>query len=555
MHCQHRRDREDYLNLVAPLYEASIVGDWETAKIILDKRPDLVRFGLKKDLGTALHVAATAEETKHTVNYVKNLVNTMTMEELELKNKYSNTAFWVASLSGKTEMAMIMMEKNRDLLNIRGNHGILPLSICAIMGSYNLVKYLYKHSQQMNDNHWTDSDRSFTLLHCVERNFFVQSAAKDETDALKILKIIWGHATRTMDIDEIEDMLTRPPTFSANGTILDSSGILRVAAEMGNTRFIVELLRTYPDLMLYELEDGLTIFHIAVTHRHQGIYNLLYEIGGTRNDICTYKDKSGNNMLHLVGKSSKEMETKKSGASLLMQRELLWFKEVEKMMPPYLREAKNKDGQTPYELFSIENQDLVSKGLQWMKDCMVATTLIVTVAFAVAFTVPGGYNQEHGLPVLVHQPAFLVFIIADAISLFSSSTSLLVFLSILTSRHDQLDFMYSLPRKLMIGLLTLFISVAAMMLTFSACFSVLYKELKWVPILVAAFATIPVIVFAVLQFPLLVDMFRSMYDSHYIFEPKKCMLYTTKPRLHSNNSTCWWFPYQSTNKRIFFEKC
>ncbi|KAJ0718661.1 putative ankyrin repeat-containing domain, PGG domain, ankyrin repeat-containing domain superfamily [Helianthus annuus] len=358
-----------------------------------------------------------------------------------------------------------------------------------------------------------------------------------------------------MDIDEIEDMLMRPPTFSANGTILDSSGILRVAVEMGNTRFIVELLRTYPDLMLYELEDGLTIFHIAVTHRHQGIYNLLYEIGGTRNDICTYKDKSGNNMLHLVGKSSKKMEAKKSGASLLMQCELLWFKEVEKMMPPYLKEAKNKDGQTPYELFSTENQDLVSKGLQWMKDCMVVTTLIVTVAFAVAFTVPGGYNQEHGLPVLIHQPAFLVFIIADAISLFSSSTSLLVFLSILTSRHDQLDFMYSLPRKLMIGLLTLFISVAAMMLTFSACFSVLYKELKWVPILVAAFATIPVIVFAVLQFPLLVDMFRSMYDSHYIFEPKKCMLYTTKPRLHSNNSTCWWFPYQSTIKRIFFEKC
>ncbi|MFS7960592.1 putative PGG domain, ankyrin repeat-containing domain superfamily [Helianthus anomalus] len=310
-----------------------------------------------------------------------------------------------------------------------------------------------------------------------------------------------------MDIDEIEDILKRPPTFSANGTILDSSGILRVAAEMGNARFI----------------DGLTIFHIAVIQRHQGIYNLLYEIGGTRNDICTYKDKSGNNMLHLVRKSSKEMETKKSEASLLMKRELLCREDDATL----LREVKNKDGQPPNELFSIENQDLVSKGLQWMQDCVVATTLIVIVAFVVAFTVPGGYNQEHGLPILIHQPAFLVFIIVDAISLLSSSNSLLVFLSILTSRHNQLDFMYSLPRKLMIGLLTLFISVAPMTLTFSACFSVLYMELKWVPILVAAFATIPVIVFAVLQFPLLVDMFRSMYDSHYIFEPKKCLLYTT----------------------------
>ncbi|KAJ0764255.1 putative PGG domain-containing protein [Helianthus annuus] len=262
------------------------------------------------------------------------------------------------------------------------------------------------------------------------------------------------------------------------------------------------------------------------------IYNLLYEIGGSKNDICTFKDKSGNNMLHLVGKTSKEMAAKTSGASLLMQRELLWFKEVEKMMPPYLREAKNKDGQTPYELFSKENQDLVSKGLKWMKDCMVVATLIVTVAFAVAFTVPGGYNQEHGFPIFIHQRIFLVFVIADAVSLFSSSTSLIVFLSILTSRHDQRDFMYSLPKKLMIGILTLFISVAAMMVTFSASFVVLYHNgLKWVPILIAAFATVPVIVFALLQFPLFVDMFRSIYDSHYLFKPKKRILYTTKPRL------------------------
>ncbi|KAD2804972.1 hypothetical protein E3N88_38349 [Mikania micrantha] len=202
------------------------------------------------------------------------------------------------------------------------------------------------------------------------------------------------------------------------------------------------------------------------------------------------------------------------------------------MMPPYLREAKNKDGQTPYELFAKENKDLVSKGLKWMKDYMVVATLIVTVAFAVAFTVPGGYNQDHGSPIFIRNRTFLVFVIADAVSLISSSTSLLVFLSVLTSQHDQRDFMYSLPRKLIMGLLTLFISVATLMVTFSASFYVLYhKGLKWVWILIASFATIPVIVFALLQRHLLVDMFRSTYDSHYLFKPKKRMLYTTKPSL------------------------
>ncbi|KAD2804990.1 hypothetical protein E3N88_38367 [Mikania micrantha] len=507
------------------------MGDWETAKLIFDKHPNLVRFNLSKNFGTTLHVVVTAEETELTLNFVKNLVNMMTREELELKNNHSNTAFWVASASGKKKMAKIMIEKNRSLLDIRGNGDYLPLTISAMNGIHNMVKYLYKNSKKMTGDHWTDKDRSLTLSHCVKRDFFAVALqilndhpelAQDvsllevlarKPDAfktsnlwlkriptrLKLLKIIWGHATRTMNLDEIEVMLKR-------------NGVLFVAAEMGTTGFIVELLRTYPNLMLDRNEDGHTIFHIAVMNRHQGIYNLLYEIGSYRNNVCKIRDKGWNNMLHLVGKSSKKMAAKRSGASLLMQRELLWFMEVEAMTPPYLREAKNKD----------------------------------------AFTVPGGYKGDNGLPFFIHQRSLLVFVVTDAISLFSSSTSLLVFLSVLTSRHGQQDFMYSLPKKLMIGLLTLFISVATMMVTFSASFFVLYHdELKWLPILISASATLPVLVFAVLQLPLWVDMFRPMYDSRYLFNPKKRMLYATKLRLHANS---FHSSYKSIIKRTFFKR-
>lgn len=210
------------------------------------------------------------------------------------------------------------------------------------------------------------------------------------------------------------------------------------------------------------------------------------------------------------------------------------------MIPPTLRARKNNAGQMPYGSFFQNNQDLVSQGLKWTKDGMVVATLIITVAFAVAFTVPGGYNNNYvpggynnnyGLPIFIHERAFLVFVMADAVSLFYSATSLLVFLSILTSRHSPRDFMFSLPSKLMIGQVTLFISVAAMMVTFSATFFVQYhKGLKWVHIFIATFAAMPVIIFAVLQFPLWVDMFSSMYDSHNLFKSKIRMLYNTNPR-------------------------
>ncbi|PWA54591.1 Ankyrin repeat-containing protein [Artemisia annua] len=570
-----QENKDDYLEFGVPLYEASLKGDWETANLIFDKRPKLVSFGLSRQLGTALHVAATAEETELTIQFVRNLVNMMKPEELELLNQSSNTAFWIASATGNVEMAKIMMEKNCNLQNIRGADGLLPLARSASGGGKKIVKYLYDKSQKMIGDHWTEKDRAYVIENCVERDLFdlalqivndfpelelpvaatvsvfkalagkpdafatseknivmrimdpvispvlrffpmeVQSAAKEDTDALKLLKIIWEHVCKTMNLNEIKDKFKGPPS------------LLFVAAERGNTRFIAEVLRTYPDLMFDKNEDGLTIFHIAVLHRHQGIYNLLYKIGSANHYICLLTDKMDNNMLHSVGKSSKEMQTKMPGPSLLVQREILWFKEVEKMMPPYLKDAKNENGQTAFELFSQENEHLVSKGLKWMNECMIVDTLIVAIAFGVFFTVPGGFRQDNGFPIFLHKISYLVFVIADGISLLLSAISLLVFLSIRTSRYGPRDLMDSLPSKLMIGLLGLVGSVAAMMVTFTASFFMLYhKGLIWLPILCATFAFLPVIVFVALQYPLLVDMYRSMYDSRYLFNPKKRMLYS-----------------------------
>jgi len=97
----------------------------------------------------------------------------------------------------------------------------------------------------------------------------------------------------------------------------------------------------------------------------------------------------------------------------------------------------------------------------------VVGALIITVMFTAAFTVPGG-NQDTGFPVFLHEKSFLIFIISDAISLLASSTSVLMFLGILTSCYSENDFLKSLPTKLVIGLSTLFFSVAAMMVAFCA---------------------------------------------------------------------------------------
>nr|DAD39368.1 TPA_asm: hypothetical protein HUJ06_013691 [Nelumbo nucifera] len=153
-----------------------------------------------------------------------------------------------------------------------------------------------------------------------------------------------------------------------------------------------------------------------------------------------------------------------------------------------------------------------------MKDtatsCMVVATLIATVMFAAAFTVPGGNNSNTGIPIFLETNSFMVFSISDALALFSSSTSVLMFLAILTSRYAEDDFLKFLPQKLIIGLFFLFVSIVAMMVAFGATiFIILCHRIVWLTIPITLLASVPVTLFALLQFPLFIDMIVSTYGS------------------------------------------
>ncbi|XP_022036632.2 ankyrin repeat-containing protein NPR4 [Helianthus annuus] len=254
---------------------------------------------------------------------------------------------------------------------------------------------------------------------------------------------------------------------------------------------------------------------------------LIYEIGAMKDLITPIKDIKGNNMLHMVAKKAKQNQIQNvSGAALEMQRELSWFKEVEQLIPPSYRQRKNIAGETPRDLFAKEHAYLISKGKDWMNNYMLVATLIATIVFAAAFTLPGGYKQDTGIPFFRKEPSLIIFVISNAVSLISSSTSVLIFLSILTSRYAERDSMQLLPSRLMFGIATLFLSIVTMMIAFSASFFLLYKgKLEWVPITITCLAGVPVILFARMQFHLLVDIFDYTYRSKYHFKPKKRSLY------------------------------
>ncbi|XP_059630295.1 ankyrin repeat-containing protein ITN1-like [Cornus florida] len=332
---------------------------------------------------------------------------------------------------------------------------------------------------------------------------------------------------------------------------------IKKAIKCGNVEFVEEVLRSNPAL-LWGDEDSGSIFHIAVAWREEKIWNLIYGLNTQQRNKIAGRLVKSNTILHIAacplvtddryiggGLLSKE-DSKNQGeqqsqpkvfskardAAMKMQRELQWYEEVKRMVPSSYKLKANNHGETPSDLHASYHNELLKEGEQWMRDTAgsftIVAALIVTVMFAAAFTLPGG-TDESGNPVFLKYTLFMVYAIANAISLLTSTTSLLMFLSIITSRYIQQSFRWSLHTRLIIGLTTLFISIATMMVAFGVTLIMeLGKRISWstTPItLFAGAASVPAIIFGWLQLPLFVNLVLSTYGQGLFKQKTKCPLF------------------------------
>ncbi|XP_076908943.1 uncharacterized protein LOC143566039 [Bidens hawaiensis] len=267
----------------------------------------------------------------------------------------------------------------------------------------------------------------------------------------------------------------------------------------------------------YKDEHGHNIIQLAIINRSEKIYNLIHHIIQRSEFYRTMTDPLGNNLVHLAGRLAPSFVLNRTtGAALQLQRELIWREEVEKLMLPLELMKKNKNAETPAEVFTEQYKDLMKQGEAWMKttaeSCSITATLIVTIVFAAAITVPDGSDQQSGIPVFKKESAFTIFALFNAFSLFTATTSLLLFLSILTARYSEKDFLVSLPRRLILGLFTLFLSTTAMMVAFGAILYLVFCDHRpWMLAPICVFACLPISVIVTIKLPRLVDLIQSTY--------------------------------------------
>lgn len=541
-----------------PLYKAALGGKWKEARKFIDEDPEALTAKITIASETALHIAVG---TGKDIAFVEKLITRMSPEELALTDQNGETALSVAAIVGNKTAAELLFNKNPDLPNILSKAG-MPIHRAAQYGQRDMISYLLEVTRKDIEPSPFSGEWGAKLLISVIVAELYDIALKltDEYPGLATIEVnggsplsmlaekpnafpsgcpieLWPHILNPfvywkcirdrelmhhlalelvkrlcMEIMELDDakafsMLQQP---------------LHLAAKLGIHEIIEEIVEAFPPSIWSSDEENRNVFQLAVIYRRENVFNLIYQMSEYRHLITRYIDSSGNNILHLAGRlPPPDRLSLVSGAALQMQRELQWFKEVEKFAQPAHKAMKNHDGKTPAIVFSEEHQSLVKEGEKWMKDtatsCTVVAALIATVVFAAAITVPGGNDQNTGIPLFIksnqHEArAFAIFGVSDAVSLFSSAASILMFLSILTSRYSEADFLFALPKRLIIGLSMLFISITSMMVTFSAALYLVFGQRHtWRLIPVGALATLPVSLFVFLQFPLLVEITHATY--------------------------------------------
>ncbi|XP_050261975.1 ankyrin repeat-containing protein ITN1-like isoform X2 [Quercus robur] len=507
---------------------AALKGDWKTAKSFIDKDRSMLYARLTKSWDRLIHIAVHSK----CIYFIKELVEYGTVEDLAIENLNKDTGLSIAAVSGMVEVAKLMIEKNNKLTMKRGTRELIPFGMAAEVGHKEMAEYLYSKTE------FDCLDHSGRI-----RLFFITLSSNLYGLALEILT---RYPTMACERDENNDGKTALHVLAQKATDIAGGSLLKIVARYTSLYF----KNFYKQASMPILDRDLIerIWEQVLQRSDEEISDLIRRPSGVLFDaalsgnveflalllskdyIVGNVDVDKNNMLHLAGMLPLAERLGAPRANLQMQRELLWFKEVEKIVRPFHMYMKNSEGMTPIEVFNKDHKELLKVGEEAMKEtansCMLVATLISTVVFAAALTVPGASNKILNTPFFGKEEWFMIFILSNAISLFASAASIVLLLSILTSRYAQNDFMYSLHARLMFGLTTLFISITTMVMAFiAAIFLIFDYKMEWVPYVIASLACAPVVLFLVLHSNLWADLIHSYYWSKFLFRPSKYRIF------------------------------
>ncbi|XP_042510985.1 protein ACCELERATED CELL DEATH 6-like isoform X1 [Macadamia integrifolia] len=323
---------------------------------------------------------------------------------------------------------------------------------------------------------------------------------------------------------EVEYMEQNSPTRNIiNDTLM-------LAARSGIVEVIDVILNECPKSIDFLDENGKNIFHLAAEYRQVGVLKLLKSRGFLTIKMVADVDNMKNTALHLAAEYADHHQEKNiEPSSQKMWREMFWFKQIKDVSLVHLLHLQNSNGKTADELFNDTHKSLLETSVQNVKEdsenSIFISTLIATINFTASFAVPGGYDQDSGLPIFSKTTTyFFSFYIYASVALFFSLLSITACLSAYLSRFHRNDFYLILPLKyLVVGNSVLFAVNYTVLAFVYALISVTNAEFRVIELAFGILAVIVVmaaviLIYVDIMFPsfcYIVDVLLHSISYHY----------------------------------------
>ncbi|KAH9791134.1 ANK REP REGION domain-containing protein [Citrus sinensis] len=385
---------------------------------ILEKCPSLLlQVNAKGD--TPLHVAAKFGHS----DMVRFLVERAKLpqhenEELEsgvgaakqmirMTNNEKNTALHEAACCENVDVVKILTKEDPDYPYSANNYGKTPLYMAAESSSSDMVLALLENSTPVSH----EGPNGKTALHAAAMEFRFADAA--------LRKLL----------EEKKNMIKETDQYGWTP--------IHYAAYYGNYEMVNLLLEIDQSASNIANKDRkMTALHLAAGRGHARTVETILSLSPDSRSLINEGDAMENTPLHVLAavrpKEFHAVMIKKTQANYdavnkrnVSVRHIFSYgypklkEEIQKLSKDFGRGQYSNGVICKSELEYIErqNDDTKDDYKDTRESHLVVAALIATVAFAAAFTIPGGYRSENGTAILRRNKAFQAFIVADSIAM------------------------------------------------------------------------------------------------------------------------------------------
>ncbi|KAJ9672016.1 hypothetical protein PVL29_025595 [Vitis rotundifolia] len=434
---------------------------------------------------TPLHIAARSGH----VDVVKFLIDWATYVEiggiqqaLRMRNMEGNTPLHEAVRNGHHSTVLALVEANdSDLLVSLNNAGASEI-VKTILPNSNPSSLLHKSSDGQTIFHRAILRADLKTMIIILQNLPVLVNEKDSCGRSPL-----HYTAASGALAFVDHLLQLKPS---KGSFLDGNLTTpaHMAAENGHLnvlklfvkrcRFSVELLNNHHQ----------NILHVAAQNGHLKVVRYIQNMFKV-NDLLNETDEDGNTPLHLAAAKlhssvvSTLIQTgnvdtpaiNKKGETALDIARKFQQRTIEILKAASAKQAKKLEGILEQKDLMIESiRDKSSK--EMAGTLIVMATLVATVTFTAAFTLPGGIQSEgphQGMAVLTRKAAFKAFIVTDTVAMTTSMTAAVILFT--SSWNDEKNKWY----LHFIALQMLWMSLASMGLAFlTGLFTVLSDSME-----------------------------------------------------------------------------